>query len=79
MNKKLISLLLAICLVIGLLPVMSIADDTPKTAKIAIMKAATANELVVTEGGEPVYGKSVSFEGKKSTGAVIGTGWEFTK
>ena len=36
MNKKLISLLVAICLVIGLLPVMSIAvDPEAATAKLA--------------------------------------------
>ena len=46
MNKKLISLLVAICLVVGMLPIMSIAENQEAaTAKIAIMKAAAANEI----------------------------------
>ena len=80
MNKKLISLLVAICLVVGMLPIMSIAENqSAATAKVAIMKGASANELIATEGGEPVYGKSISFAGFKQTGDAAGTGWEFTK
>lgn len=78
MNKKLISLLVAICLVIGLLPVASIAAEESATAKIAIMKSSAAYTLEVTEGGDPVYGKSVAFDGYSSTGEAAGTGWEFT-
>jgi len=77
MNKKLISLLVAICLVIGLLPVASIAaDPEPATAKVAIGK--TANVMEVTEGGAAAYGKSVAFDGTKQNGTAIGTGWEYT-
>ena len=36
MNKKLISLLVAICLVIGLLPVMSIATETVTSQTISL-------------------------------------------
>ena len=80
MNKKLISLLVAICLVIGLLPIMSIAaDPEPATAKIAIMKATAAGTVTATEGGEPIYGKSVAFDGYSSTGVAKGTGWMYTQ
>ena len=73
MNKKLISLLVAICLVIGLLPVMTIAASAE--AKISLM---TWTAVTATEGGTPVYYKNVSYEGYTSTGEPNGTGWEFT-
>lgn len=73
MNKKLISLLVAICLVVGLLPVASIATSSePQTAKITIMKSVAANQVEVTEGGAPVYGISVEFDGYKSDGTSLG-------
>ena len=69
MNKKLISLLVAICLVVGMLPIMSIAENqSAATAKIAIMKANADNTVEVTEGGEAVYGKSVAFTGTTQNG-----------
>ena len=79
MNKKFISLLLAICLVIGLLPVMSIADlAEPDTAKVAIGKST--NTMEATEGGEPVYGKYEAFDGCASATntEVVGTGYRYT-
>lgn len=81
MNKKLISLLVAICLVIGLLPVASIAaDPEPATAKVAITKTSTDCIMEATEGGEPVYGKHVAFEGYKEAAGTtsLGTGYKFT-
>jgi hypothetical protein len=80
MNKKLISLLVAICLVVGMLPIMSIAvNQEAATAKIAIMKASADYTVEVTEGGEPIYGKSVAFDGFKSNGTANGTGWMYTQ
>ena len=79
MNKKLISLLVAICLVIGLLPVASIAaDPEPGTAKLAIKQANAANTLEITEGGSPIYGKSVEFDAFTSTGVSKGKGYDYT-
>lgn len=75
MTKKLISLLVAICLVIGLLPVMSIADlSEPATAKIGIMKGNAASEITVTEGGEAYYLKSVPFTGYTNSTSTNASG-----
>ena len=56
MKKKILSLLLALCLVIGLLPVVALADTT---AKISLLNTL---ELSVTEGGTPVYAKNKEFD-----------------
>ena len=78
MNKKLICLLVALCLVIGMLPVMSIAaDPEATTAKVAITKTGADYVMEATEGGDPVYGKSVAFTGTTNKGTY--TGYEFTK
>ena len=45
MNKKLISLLVAICLVIGLLPVVSIADDTVTSATVTLFGTEVTVDL----------------------------------
>ena len=80
MMRRMLSLLLALSLVLGLLPAAAFADSAePAAAKIAIMKAVAANTVEVTEGGEPVYGKSVAFDGYNSTGVAKGTGWMYTQ
>ena len=56
MKKKLFGILLALCLVVGLLPVTALADNT---AKILILGSV---ELSVTEGGAPVYTKNKEFD-----------------
>lgn len=52
MKKQLISLLIAVCLIVGLLPVMAAADA--KTASVVIAGV----ELTVTEGGAAAYTKN---------------------
>jgi len=53
--KKLFSLLLAICLIAGLLPV--VASAAGETAKISFINSAAGDTVTVetTNGGEPVY------------------------
>ena len=58
MSKKIFGLLLVLCLVVGLLPVVALAD-APKTASIAIMSDITVN---LTEGGEAIYYKNSAYE-----------------
>ena len=56
MKKQLISLLVALCLIVGLLPVIAMAADA-KTATIVV----TGVELTVTEGGAAAYTKNAEF------------------
>ena len=72
MRRRVLSLLIALCLVIGLLPVMAFAAAAE--AKISLM---TWTAVTAKEGGDPVYYKNVSYEGYTSTGEPNGTGWEF--
>ena len=53
--KKLFALLMAICLIVGLLPV--VASAAGGTAKVSIIKdeSGAFETLEITEGGEPVY------------------------
>ena len=53
MKKTLLCILLAVCLVMSLLPVASLADTA--TAKVLILGT---EELSVTEGGAPAYLKN---------------------
>ena len=56
MKKTLFSILLILCLVVGLLPVTALADST---ANILLMGSV---ELSVTEGGAPVYTRNKAFD-----------------
>ena len=70
MKKKLIGFLLILCLVIGLLPVTALADNT---AKILILGSI---ELSVTEGGAPVYTKNKAFDAANTPdGASTFSAW----
>ena len=53
MKKQFISILIAICLLVGLLPMAAMAAD-PKTATVVIAGV----ELTVTEGGAAAYTKN---------------------
>jgi len=58
MSKKIIGMLLVICMIIGLLPVVAMAA-TPKTEKIRILSWTT---VTLTEGGAPVYYKNSAYD-----------------
>ena len=69
--KKLLSLLLVLCLAIGLLPVAALADTN--TAKILIL---ATEEMSVTEGGEPAYLKNKEFDAaNKADGSTTFKAW----
>ena len=72
MKKRMLGLLLVICIVIGLLPVVALAD-TPTTAKILIMSTV---EMAVTEGGSPVYLKNKEYDAyNKADGSSTFKAW----
>ncbi|MBQ8880654.1 MAG: carbohydrate-binding domain-containing protein [Oscillospiraceae bacterium] len=71
MRKKIIGLLLALCLVVGLLPMAALADGA-KEMKIRILSATV---LTTTEGGTPVYRKNSSYQAYTKDGAENGTCW----
>lgn len=56
MKKTLFSILLILCLVVGVFPVTALADST---AKILLMGSV---ELSVTEGGAPMYTRNKAFD-----------------
>ena len=71
MKKTLLSLLLVLCLAIGLLPVAALADAN--TAKILILGT---EEMSVTEGGEPAYLKNKEFDAyNKEDGSSTFKAW----
>ncbi|MBQ8880653.1 MAG: carbohydrate-binding domain-containing protein [Oscillospiraceae bacterium] len=72
MRKKIIGLLLVLCLIVGLLPMTALADE-PKTAKVCLLTWTT---LTATEGGEAVYYKNESYEAYTKDGAANGTCWK---
>ena len=59
MSKKLIGLLLAVALVVGLLPMISLAAEA-KTAKVGILSRI---DMEVTQGGEAKYLKNSEYQG----------------
>jgi len=59
MSKKLIGLLLAVALVVGLLPMISLAAEA-KTAKLGILSWC---DIEVTQGGEAKYLKNSEYQG----------------
>ena len=70
MRKTLIGLLLIVCLVVGLLPITALADNT---AKILILGT---EELTVTEGGAAVYLKNKEFDAaNKADGSTTFKAW----
>lgn len=72
MKKTLVGLLLAVCLIVGLLPVTALAD-TPTTAKIFIL---STYEMAVTEGGTPAYLKNKEFDAyNKEDGSSTFKAW----
>ena len=70
MKKKILSLLLALCLVVGLLPVMALAEE----AATAFLCADTGAVLRPAKGGAALYWCTVNGEvsTKDATGAVAG-------
>ena len=75
MKKKLISLLMAICLIVGLLPVMATADDA-NTATVLVAGV----ELTVTEGGAAAYTKNAEATYYAEAEATTSfTGWKQVK
>ena len=70
MKRTLIGILLVVCLVVGLLPITALADNT---AKIMIM---ASQELSVTEGGAPAYLKNKEVDlANKADGSTTFKGW----
>ena len=67
MSKKLIGILLVVCMIVGLLPVIAMADE-PKTAKVLIMNEI---ELTVTEGGPAAYTKNKEYTALGSTDGLV--------
>ena len=70
MKKRFFGILLALCLVVGLLPIAASADST---AKILLMGSV---ELSVTEGGAPVYTRNKGFDASNAPdGSCTFTAW----
>ena len=69
MSKKIIGLLLVLCLVVGLLPMAALADE-PRKTKIRI-ESFTVVEL--TEGGAAVYFKNSEYDMYDQNGNVMST------
>ena len=72
MKKRILGLLLVVCLMLALLPATVMAD-TPTTAKVLIL---SQYELAVTEGGTPVYLKNKEFDAyNKEDGSSTFKAW----
>ena len=71
MSKKLIGLLLAVALVIGLLPAMALAAEA-KTAKLGIL---SWSDIEVTQGGEAKYLKNSEYQGYNEDGEKTSMGY----
>ena len=76
MSKKLIGLLLAVCLCIGLLPAVALADTTPNKVTFRILSWIT---ISAEEGGPAAYLKNSEYQGYDAEGKEIGTGWTQVK
>lgn len=75
MRKRIFGIFLIVCMIVGLLPIVALADE-PKTAKVGILSKI---DMAVTEGGAPAYLKNSSYEGFTKDGAANGTGWTQVK
>ena len=73
MTKRIIGLVLALCLVVGLLPMIALAEETEKTASLTILTGTADNKKswkpTLSEGMAPAYGTNDA-DGNVSAGTA---------
>ncbi len=79
MKRRILSLLLALCLVIGLLPMIALAEDTETATLTFKTRAGTSGSMVtwtpaLTAGMSPAYAKTTK-EGTTTTEGASATDW----